>query len=205
MNDINNNNSNNNNNPPIDDNDNDNIPQEFGISSAKDRNKYKEERLLAQMRNLVDSRWTVDQICQKLRMPRTTYYRWLKKLAKQDRKYMEKHYADVLFTQLSSTARDFGHVINVMRSLLDDKTLEPEERIEAAQLLCEVSLASTKLYMEGPMTVMHSLPGDVREEIERVKKIALPSLPNGLVDNEEEEDEEFEDLDDVQGEQQEEQ
>ena len=147
---------------------------ELKRNSAAERRRYREERLLFQLRELIDANWDVDSICEHFKMSRHSYHKWMKRLAAQDKKHLDTEYQSLMFTEIMACAKDFGKIIEVMRKMVNDESLSVDERVSASKMLCEVRLAKTQLYKEGPSAAIQSLPLVIRKDLSTYNELPKP-------------------------------
>ena len=154
----NNNNNNNNNDKAI-------TPASSSLSAEKARKHYMAEQELAQFAKLYFARVPEEQICQALKISRATYYRYLQKLAIQQQELLDEHLLESTYAEIGSLRNTLRFVEIHLRNILNNKDSVDTDKIEAAQLLCEVAWASVKLHTQGPIQTMKEMPHDLRNKL----------------------------------------
>jgi len=143
--------------------------QEITLPSAgKARRKFLRERELAAFAHLYNSKWTEDQIKRELKISKSTYYRYLRALAADQKELLVKCGEDVLLAEMGRTRFTFRDTEIKMTEILHDKDkYSASERIEAAGMLCELSLIDLKLLTEGPITTLKEMPMYLKQKLVR--------------------------------------
>lgn len=134
-------------------------------SAARERARYHEELLLNQFGKLLHNALTVDQICDVMNISRSTYYRWVKRLANRERKFMKRNFEDVLTNEMATTVVQFKHIVRVMNGILDSKDIGPSDKIEAGKLAGEAQLALLRVFSDGPAITWAEMPTPVKRVI----------------------------------------
>lgn len=166
---------NNNNNPPTtppsDNSDNNNTDyttaaEPYSPSAANAaKHRYLEERLIARMRRLQMVGANYDQICETLHISRATLYRYIKKMANQDRVYMQQKFEDVLIVEINWLWNALKETYTICRTIEHSRDADVVERLEAAKLKNEVAIASVKLLREGARTTLAEMPTETKEKV----------------------------------------
>jgi hypothetical protein len=142
-------------------------------SAAQERARWRQERLMSEFGKLLHSSLTIDQICDHFQISRRTYYIWIRKLARTERKFMQRNFRDVMLNELAGTVSELKHLILTMNSLLSSKEVEPADKIEASKVAAELQLALLKVYKEGSATVWGEMPPPLKKLINEQMR-ALP-------------------------------
>jgi predicted transcriptional regulator len=135
-------------------------------SPGKARRKFLRERELAAFAHLYNNKWTEDQIKRELKISKSTYYRYLRALSADQKELLVKYGEDVLLAELGRTRFTFRDTEIQMTEILHDKDkYSASERIEAAGMLCELSLIDLKLLTEGPITTLKEMPMYLKKQL----------------------------------------
>lgn len=152
------------------------------------RRQYQEEQLIEQLYKYILAGMNVGQICKALNIGRSTYYKYEKRAAKQERQYMEKHFEDRLITKIKWLEDSFLETYTICRNIELGLNPDPEdpkkkkvydvgEILAAANLKAEIAISSVKLLREGPFSTVQELPDDVKVQItEMTQRKNLPTL-----------------------------
>src|SRR5215510_1021677 len=161
------------------------------LSAARARTRYKQEMLLNEFTKVLHTSATVEQVCEHFKINRTTYYTWSKKAAARDRKFMSRHYEDILMNEITNTVNQFKRIILTMNSIMGNANVTPQDRIDAAKLAGEVQLCLLTVYSEGPSTAWSSMPYGLKEIITGKEPVVpqlieIPSVKSSDNDNNQE-------------------
>jgi AcrR family transcriptional regulator len=159
--------------------DNNNNNDNTKIVAERARKQYLVEQELAQFARLYYARASEEQICQSLKIHRATYYRYLKKISAQQQEILVEYYQDTLKAEIASFRNTLRIAEVHMRKILDDANVPPAEKVDAANLMCEIANANVTLFTQGPVQTLRAMPITLR------KKVNDAAAPD---DEEEEED-----------------
>ena len=147
------------NNSPTDNNNNNNNKADIIIpSAAAERRRYNREALLNQFSDMLRTQATIPQICQRFRISRGTYYRWIDRLGARDKKFMEHNYDNIIINEINTTVDQLKYICQVMNNILMDKSMETTDRVEAGKLAAEAQVGILRVYQDGPTAVWSKMP-----------------------------------------------
>lgn len=135
------------------------------VPAEKARRQYKAELELAEFARLYFARMSEEYICKTLNMSRSTYYRYLTKLGEQQHELLDEHLDASTYAEIASFRNTLRFVEVHMKQILVDAQGDDANKIEAAQLLCEVAYASVKLHTQGPVQTMKEMPDKLKKKM----------------------------------------
>lgn len=139
------------------------------LPAEKARKQYLAERELAQFARLFYARAPEEVICRELNIHRSTYYRWLEKLGDQHKELMNEHAEALRNAEEASFRNTLKFVEQTLKQIMLNKDSEDVAKIEAAQLLCDISHAQVRLLEQGHVKTVKQLPAKIKKKLIEMK------------------------------------
>lgn len=129
------------------------------------RRQYLAEQQLAKFASLYFARASEEQICTALHMSRSTYYRYLKRLAAQQDELLNEHILESTYAEIASFKNTLRFAEIHLRNIVNSKDALFSDKVDALNLLCEVSYAGLKLHTQGTIQTIRELPASVKKKL----------------------------------------
>lgn len=140
------------------------------VPAEKARKKYMAEQELAQFAKLYFARASEEMICRELKIHRSTYYRYLERLGEQQHELLTEHLDASTYAEIASFRNTLRFVEIHLKTILLAKESLDENKIEAAQLLCDVAHAQVKLHTQGPIRTLKEIPMSLKKKMKEVEE-----------------------------------
>lgn len=153
------------------------------MSAEKARHQYVAEMELAAFAELYFARLNEEQICKALKIHRSTYYRYLNKLADQQRELLDTRISDSTYAEIANLRNNMRFVEQEMKRIMLNQSSDDAAKIEAAHMLCKVSWASVKMHTQGSIRTVREMPGDFKKKLIKIEEKEQKETQNSSSSN----------------------
>jgi hypothetical protein len=135
--------------------------QAAGTGAGSIPSKLRKEKSMAEIRQLVAEGYSHNEIMTRLKLPRTTYFRYLFQAFEHDWQLLkQENNPDVLALEISLLKERFEATIRTLHEIINSPKTKVRQRIAACDAMCRTAVAILQLQYQGPL-IMNRILKDI--------------------------------------------
>ncbi len=138
------------------------MPQTAGTGAGRIPSKVRKERSMLEIRRLAAKGYSHKEIMEKLKLPRTTYFRYLSDAFENDLQLLKQGNNDaaMLALEISKLKETFREAEKMLYETVNSPKTPARQKITACDAMCRTAAAALQLTYQGPL-IMNRVLKDI--------------------------------------------